>query len=311
MKVIEKVDRSFWMEIAESCPYATYFHTPYWADLMAKTFFYIDITKGFIFDGGTKVIFPFMYRKRNILKGFLKDYVSGPLYVYGGPISDTKLSIQQIDEIIEYIKCTSKYYNSILIRGNPLTQNITVPGFRKVEDFSHVVKLFKHEDAGDFLKIYPRRYRDYVSKAERNNMLIVKEATTLEEYEKLYDIYQRSIKYWDVDATGYPLKLFQNLYYLKNKYIKFWVSYYKTKMIGGDITLCWNDHCDWWLSYYDRKYSRLRAQRYRLHIDYIDCKAKGIKFYDLGESAGISGLELFKESVGGGKIYSYCLAKRK
>ena len=304
MRVIEKVKKTFWLEIAKNCPYATYFHTPYWAELMAKTFSYIDITKGFIFDDGTRVVFPLMCRKRNLLKGLLSDYVSGPPYVYGGPISDTKLNTQQIDEIIEYIKRTFKYYNSILIRGNPFTQNITVPGFQKVEDFNYVVELFKYKNENDLLKIYTKRYRRYINKAKKLN-LIIKEASNLNEYEKLYEMYQKNIKYWHEDHTNFPLKLFQNLYRQKNKYMRFWVVYKNNEMLGGDITFYWNQHCCDWIGYYDREYSDLRPARYRLHIDYMNCIAKGIKFYDLGKCGGIKGLENFKESVGG-KVYPYC-----
>ena len=304
MKVIEKVGRSHWIDVAQSCPYATYYHTPYWADLMGKTFFYKDITKGFVFDDGTRVILPFMYKKRSFLKGGLNDYISGPPYTYGGPISERKLDAQELNEINEYITHTFKNYNTILIRGNPLTRNLAISGFQRVEDCSYVLELYKYEDEGHLFKSYSSLSRNCINKAKRNSMLTIKEQGTLKEFEKLYDIYQGSVKYWRADLTRYPLKLFQNAFFLKNKHMKFWASYYKNKMIGGDIKFYWNDHCCWWLSYYDREYSDLGARRYRMHIDAIDCKTKGLKFYDLGQTAGKRGLEFFKESLAG-KVYPH------
>lgn len=305
MRITEKVKETFWLEIAKSCPYATYFHTPYWAELMTKTFFYIDITKGFIFDDGTRVIFPFMRIKKNIFKGFLDDYISGPFYVHGGPISDRELSKQQIDEIIEYIKATFKHYNSMVIRGNPFNHDIIVHGFQKVNDSNYVVELFKYNNEIELLKSYSKRQRTYVNKAKESS-LIIKEASSLNEYEKFYELYQKSIKYWHEDFASYPLKLFQNLYNQKNKYMRFLAIYNNKKMIGGEIAFYWNAHCSSWLAYYNREYSKLNAQRYSIHLDYLYCIEKGIKYYDLGNCGGIKGLQYFKESMGG-KAYPYCV----
>jgi len=70
MKVIEKINSTFWEDVARNCSYATFFHSRNWAELMSKTFSYIDITKGFIFDDGTRVVFPFMKKKSPLLKEY-------------------------------------------------------------------------------------------------------------------------------------------------------------------------------------------------------------------------------------------------
>jgi hypothetical protein len=130
MRVIERVDSSFWEDVARGCPHATFFHTPYWSELMASTFSYLDITKGFIFDNGTRAVFPLMCRKRSLLQGFLMDFISGPPYYYGGPISDKELTPQQLDEIMEYIQSIFKNYYRIVIRGNPFGPDLRV-AFKK------------------------------------------------------------------------------------------------------------------------------------------------------------------------------------
>lgn len=33
MRVLERVKQAFWEEVAKSCPYATFFHNPYWSKL--------------------------------------------------------------------------------------------------------------------------------------------------------------------------------------------------------------------------------------------------------------------------------------
>jgi hypothetical protein len=300
MRVIEKVERTFWEEVAKSCPYATFFHTPYWAELMSRTFAYRDVTRGFIFEDGTRAVFPIMKRKRSLLNGGLSDYVSGPPYTYGGPIANGELDKQQLSEIYEYLKHkVFKNYNRILIRGNPFNCSPTLAGYQEVKDFSHVVELIKYRTEDELLKSYSERYRIYIKRAVEANDLEVKENTTAEGFETLYKIYQQSIQYWNKNLTNYPLALFQNTYKLQNTCIKLWIVWYQKIIIGGDVTLYWNNHCCMWLSYHDRNYSYLNARRYMLYQISLDATRKGIKYYDYLQSGGIKGLEQFKKSMGG------------
>jgi hypothetical protein len=299
MRVIEKVERNFWNELVENCSYATFFHTPYWSDLMAKTFSYMDITKGFVFDDGSRAVLPLMRRKGQFFKNFLYEYVSGPPYTYGGPIADRELRQDRYDEIIEYINTVFKRYYRVLIRGNPYNNNFETKGYKAVRDLSHVLKLNKCKSEDDLFKSYGKRYRSYIRKALKSGELQLKNAQTLDEYERLYDIYQKSKKYWDKDLTQYPLLLFRNLYNMKSRYINLWTVYYNGLMIGGDVTLYWNNKCYMWLSYHDREHSKLHARRYMLHKVFLECIERGIKYYDFLQSAGIKSQENFKISMGG------------
>ena len=75
--------------------------------------------------------------------------------------------------------------------------------------------------------------------------------------------------------------------------------YYNDLMIGGDVTLYWNNKCYMWLSYHDREHSKLHARRYMLHKVFLECIERGIKYYDFLQSAGVKSQENFKISMGG------------
>ncbi|MBC2709810.1 MAG: GNAT family N-acetyltransferase [Desulfosarcina sp.] len=305
MRVIENVKLSLWNEIAEKSPHATFFHTPYWSEIMVKTFSCKDITKAFVFDDGTTVIFPFIQTKGKITNLFLNDYRSGYPYTYGGPISDRILSFEKYNEIIDYFKTVLKKYYRILVRGNPYTDGFKTIDFQEAWDLSHVAELIKCKNEDDVFKTYGRRYRSYIRKAIRSNTLKVKEAKTIHEYENLYNIYKRSQRYWDVVLTHYPLRLFKNLYNMKCKHIKLWTVYCKDKMVGGDVTLYWKNRCFMWLSYHEREFSKLHSRRYMLHNVFLDCKERGVEYYDFLQSGGIESQEKFKRSMGG-KEYQHC-----
>ncbi len=266
---------------------------------MSKTFAYHDVTRGFIFEDGTRAVFPLMKRNRSLLQGGLSDYVSGPPYTYGGPIADGELSKQQLSEIYEYLEHkVFKRYNLILIRGNPFSRGLELTGYQAVKDFSHVLELNKYKNEDELLTNYPKHHRIYVRRAINACNLQVREAETPKEVETLFRLYQQSIQYWDRNLTNYPLTLFKNTYGLKSSHIKLWTVWYNNIMIGGDMTLYWNCHSCQWLSYHDRKHSHLHARRYMMHIIALDSKKRGIRHYDLLQSGGIKGLEEFKESTG-------------
>src|SRR4030043_2266777 len=302
MRVLENVSQTFWEDVSKSCSYATFFHTVYWSKLMEKTFSCINITKGFIFDDGTRAVLPLVHRKRRALKGFMavNDCVSGFPYVYGGPIADRKISEQQLGELSNYISTGLRKYHTILIRGNPYGPNMKPIDFKEVKDCSQVVELSKCTEERDLLKQYHRLSRECINKAKKAKILQVKIANSLEDYKELYEIYKKSFKYWGKSVlTNYPLALFQNSYELKCEHTKLWATYYKNQMIGGDLTLYWNDYATLFLSYFDREHSKLDGRRYMQHNVLIDSISKGIKYYDFLQSGGVKGAEFYKYSMGG------------
>jgi hypothetical protein len=70
-------------------------------------------------------------------------------------------------------------------------------------------------------------------------------------------------------------------------------------MIGGVMTLYWNNCCNPFFPYFDREYSKLHGRRYTEHNIFLDCIEKGIKYFDYLQSGGIKGTEFYKSSMGG------------
>ena len=76
-----------WNQVCESCTYATFFHTPVWAELVVKAFKNLRIaTKAYLFDDGTMAVLPLVEHRAG-LKGFFKTYESMFPRVYGGIIA--------------------------------------------------------------------------------------------------------------------------------------------------------------------------------------------------------------------------------
>lgn len=310
MKVIEKVQPELWEDVAWNCAHATYFHTHYWADFIENTFPLEDVTKAFVFDNGVRAVFPLMLQRHPKWKSrFLDEYISGPLYVYGGPIADGELREAQIEEMMQYIVSVSKKSRSILLRGNPFAKNLHMSGFAEVPDFSQVVELYRHKNEIDLLRSYSRGIRSRINKAKHVKWNLRKEKTW-DKLEDFYKLYQESKKYWNDDIlTDYPLNMFQNISNMNSQNVFFWTIYYEKEIVGGNIILQWNDFCQLFLTFFNRAFSNLHANRFLLHKNFLDCMEKDIKYFDLRQSGGHKGVEFFKHTLGSKKYAHSSLVK--
>jgi hypothetical protein len=312
MRVIEKVVAGQWAEIAESCPYATFFHTPYWAEFMEQTFPVEDVTKAFVFDNGVRVVFPLMRRRHPKWRiRFLDEYISGLLFVYGGPVSDGECTAQQMLEIWEYMTDAAKHSRSILVRGSPFYQMADAQGYKEVPDFSHVVELYKYETEKELLRSYSRGIRSHINTAKKRP-LNIRKAQTDEECEQFYRIYAGAKKHWDEEVlTDYPEKMFHNFFTLNIPGLSLWTVHHHEQMIGGCLVLVWNNYCESMMMFFDREFSHMHANRHLLHHIFLQCKEDGIKYFDFRQSGGVKGVEFFKRTMGGREYHYTSLLKEK
>jgi len=261
---------------------------------MSKTFDYTDITKGFIFDDGTKVVLPFMRRKRLIFD----EYISGPPFVYGGPISISEIKEGHIQELAEYIKTIAEPYKTIIIRGNPYQKTFVFDGFSKVNDHSHILDLTGFASEADYMQKKNYHYKEYM-RIWRKAKLEVKKEVDAGDYETFYKIYRKLRSTWNVQLTNHPISLYKNIAAMDSPGRTLWSVYLGNTMIGAEVNFVYNKKCCAFLAAFDKEYSKFEPRRFLLHHIIVSCIESGISFYDLLTSGGLTSLEQFKLSVGG------------
>ena len=102
MEIIDNVQQKLWDDIVLNADGSTYFHTYEWAKIIEQSFSnYSIVTKAFIFDDGVKAILPLMQSKRFF--GFRISYFSMVPGVYGGILSNGKLTLEQVSDIYKSI----------------------------------------------------------------------------------------------------------------------------------------------------------------------------------------------------------------
>ncbi|KAF5426258.1 MAG: peptidoglycan bridge formation glycyltransferase FemA/FemB family protein [Candidatus Methanomarinus sp.] len=297
MEIIDKVPRKLWDDIVLNADGATYFHTYEWTKIIEQSFpNYSIVTKVFIFDDDVKAILPLMQSKRFF--GLRKLYISMVPGVYGGLISNNRLTNEQIVEIYNHVvkKCSN-----LRIFGNPFIENYMPPFFHKGTMFTHVLDL---ENGFKIIwKNYSKGHRYNAKKAKKDGVY-VKLGESLEDYKKYYDIYEDSLKRWGDNATSrYEFNLFENIYNLKSKNIKLFLALIDEKIVSGALLFYCGNHIVWWhgatLSDFFNHYPANFLQN---EIIKESCE-KGYKYYDFNPSGGHEGVMKFKDRFGAKRIY--------
>ena len=93
------VSRDRWLATAQVCPYATYFHTPYWYELIAPNQKHtaLEVT----FSDGASAVIPLVESKR--LGGLFTSLYSSPGGTYGGWISASALNKKHVNFLLDIL----------------------------------------------------------------------------------------------------------------------------------------------------------------------------------------------------------------
>ena len=90
-EVSDRVDPEEWQEFADRSAEATFFHTPCWYEIFARTYPFMRVAaRRFVFEDGQVVLFPLLEVRSG--KGLVRTHQSGPAGCYGGWISERELA---------------------------------------------------------------------------------------------------------------------------------------------------------------------------------------------------------------------------
>ena len=294
MRVIENPSFELWENIVNNCEYATFFHTPTWANILEKTYPHFKIaTKVFVFDDGTQVVLPLIESRS--LKGILRTYYSMPFGLYGGVISDDRINQQKVNKIFKFLEGKCKFANT-KIMGNPY-YDYDLPGRYQVRDyFTHTINLNQGFEV--IWGNYKRNTRWLVNRAKRDGVY-VKPADTLEEYKEYFKIYQSVLEQLGEKATSrYEFVLFENVYKMAGVNARLWLVYYQDKVVGGTLAFYHKSHSVVWHAAFDKNYYKFGISDGLYNEVITDAIQNGFKVYDFNPSGGHEGGVKFKESFG-------------
>ncbi len=295
MEVLHPVPVDFWQEVAEACPWATFFHTPAWASVYARTFpRYAVASRGFVLDNGARAVIPLLAEERRKLLRRTIRLKSMEPGVYGGIIADRDLSPRDVDELIRSILKIKNAGGRIV--GNPFKEFTLPSAFKHKTLVTQMVDLTP--GAEKLWQGFSRGQKSNINQARRKHVA-VRLARDIQDIETYYAIYVQTVQRWGKNAAAeYPRELFLNLFATRDDHIRFYLAEKKNRIIAGIIVLAWNTTLIYWQGC-SLNEARNDYPHNLLHYTVMTWGCEnGYTWYDMGPSLDLEGVARFKASFG-------------
>lgn len=299
MEILDDPSETLRWEVAEACPYATFYHTPVWHRLAEQSdASRTDRTLGVQFDSGPRAVLPVLEER-----GLTSKRVSTFAGCYGDLIADGPLEEHEVEDFYRHV--LSRDRKSLKIISNPLSEHSVNRqlGEEEVdEDYTHILEL-----EGDLESItagYSRGHRSSLNKSKRMGVA-ARPASSLDDYKAYFGAYEDSLRRWDKDpSTGYAWPLFEAAHALSREYpslITLWLAEVEGEVASGALIFYWNRHVSYWHGAAYEEYLDYRPNNL-LHTEIIrDALEREFDYYDFNPSGGYEGVAQFKARFGAEK----------
>jgi hypothetical protein len=292
MSVLDPAPPELWDRVCERCPYATFFHTRHWAEVMVATFPHLRIaTRAYLFEDGTVAILPLLHSRAGA-HGFFRGYDSMFPGVYGGIIAEGDLSEEQVRRIYASMRGLRTAW--VRVFGNPYAPWGIPEVFRPRVLFTQALRL-----SGEFRDVwreFSRGNRSNIRKAVRSGLQVAL-AESEGDCAQYYAVYQEALRRWGERATSrYPLTLFRLLCRYDQQRVRLWLVRKSGVVIGGILVLYHNRHAVYWHGAFADAFFEYRPSNLVQAEAIRDACARGYQWYDFNPSGGHAGVVRFKQS---------------
>lgn len=294
---VQPVDEGAWWEALQSCPHATFFHSPTWATAATLALpGAVPAALGVGLDDGTPVVLPLVRTGRH--HKVMPVYRAGFAGTYGDPLSPRALTAAEHRAVLRSV--CRPWVAQLQLVGNPFAAGQPDAPFGTSEaDTTQVLWLDGGHEA--LWKGYNRAVRKQVNKGRRAE-LTVRPAVGAADLDAYYALYEQNLAHWG-GAVGHPKALFA---YLLAEPPRFgtrsvlWLCHGPDgSLAGGTLVLYAHHHAVEWHAVFDRAWFRHGARNFLVDAIIQDACRSGLRVYDFNPSgAGGDGTRAFKAKFG-------------
>lgn len=300
--------REEWEEMCRACGYATFFHTPIWADIFVRTNGgrMAPATEKVEFNDGAVAIIPMVYK--GYLGGCFRLYFSMPAGTFGGWLSADSLTKEHAYQLIA---CFQEIHD-LVWRENPYDPLLASIDMRNtVDDFTQTIDLRQGFAVAEARS--DNAHRKAVKKAYDNGVSII-EASNLEQWRSYFLLYEASRDRWKkkklLRNRGYDWTIFEEIYRSPPEHRRLWLAQVKGTPVAGILCFYWNRHAVAWHGAAAAEFFECRPNN--LLYQYVGRHAAeaGYHWFDCNPSGGFKGVVEFKEHLGARKLRSRVVNNR-
>ncbi len=293
--------RGQWLSAARGCDYATFFHTPMWAELFSwyTGGLWRPHAEMFAFEDGVTALLTGSVQTR--LGGVMRLRAYAVAGGYGGWISERKLSDRHVRALYARILGDGP----VIWRENPFDpacEALRLPG--KDESYTHVIDL---AGLADPLEAGSRAHRKAAAKAQRGG-ITVRRTRDLNDYRAYYEVYRKSVRRWHgkglTRSEVYQWPLFERIADCISEHARLWLAELDGRIASGVLCFYWNEHAVAWHGASDELFYALRPSNLLYLTMARDALERGYRWFDLNPSGNYGGVEKFKEHIGARKMRS-------
>lgn len=290
---------SVWETLLDRLPKYSYFQTPAWSRLLEKSNEKWKPAHRYIsFDDGVECILPCFAEQKRF--GFHK-LEALPWGTYGSPVGEhlnaahfyaIAKSLLTFRQPIVHFHVHPSLFGGLDIKKTNANRTDSL--------YTHILHLNQPFDELETQRFQPR-LRTTIRKAAQAGVKVhwsnSKEA--LETFKKLY---QSACERWDGELAV-PLHFFDRLVDLSENEARVWFAEYQGTTIAADVMLYGKQEVQYFTGAMDGEYVHLNAPKLLMRQIIQDACERNYGLINFGASAGLEGVEQFKERFGGIKSY--------
>lgn len=273
-------------------PAPTFFARPAWARALSAAFEHLDPMPLEVRVEGETVVVPAMRSSGRI--GW-RHLVAFPLGTYTVVLREDGTPAPQ-DVVVQAMEAIGSAFDAVELSLWPLAPQAA--GARSWRTRAHgaaVIDLSEGAEAA--LKHVDGVSRRMAGQAARRGVTCSRsnDSSAVDEY---YAILQEASQHWGLPRPPYPKRLLEALYAYGGSDVEVWFARREGEAIAGGIVLYGADEMFFWSAAMRRSFGNLRPSN-ALNIALIRAAAeRGVRWYNLGSSEGLPGVERFKRDLG-------------
>ncbi len=283
-----------WDDAWAGCRHSTYFQSRGWAECWS------EYTKGVVkpdpvsirIGRGQRIIMPMSRQRRHA--GLSSRRLLSPAGGYGGCLAGEPLSAEEARAVLCWMDRAKAPYWWRLSPFDPALAELQEHGR---SDTTQAI------DLGGGPKSACERashgHASAVRKACRRG-LAVRRAGSPEEWEAYYRIYEASLIRWGASETSrYGESLFEALRRRGSPDVELWLAVLDEEtIVAGGLCLYGPRHVSYWHAAALSEFFELRPANLLVHELLLDACGRSLEWFDLNPSAGLEGVQTFKQRVG-------------
>ncbi len=141
------------------------------------------------------------------------------------------------------------------------------------------------------------KFRRMAGQAQRRGVTCAR-STAPDAVERYYAMLEESAIRWGRRAPTYPKRLLEALVARGGDDVQIWFAWFEEQPIAGGVILYGAQEMNFWSAAMRADFGTLRPSN-ALNVSLIEAAAaRGVRWYNLGESEGLPGVARFKEGLG-------------